>query len=1312
MGAENPNFKNGDQAPNPDADKWDSLYNELEKRIDDNFLDDQEFIEGKAKKTPIEYSEEDAKKDLESAKASHDEKIEQIDNLKKELERIYDRTEEEYDKEHNEDFAGETNKNSKTGKERTYNDFDLYSQESGEERKRRHDLSVISEHLSKLPDESAEDYSKRVAKLYEDFPRKEDESLKDYRERIDEADKNSEILEKNASYLLDPEGEAKKWLEEELKNVDEWQNNGRIDDEKARNFRQELYNKAIAKQLESNQTKVKEEKLQALRDAKAEASAEDQKTSESDDNPGLLTKEEIDALLSQRESNSSNQTKTQEIEANKEMEIQKAKEELYQISQELMEIEKQQNGQELYDTAQDLMEIDVERAKDELYNVTQELMELESSTKNRPLVAMNIDWSHDQRELAHDLAEDSLNAEVSGAKGVKGIIKRIWKGNLFKKYYEQKYTKEFEAGKRTDKDGRTVQDLIKDQAPDVMERFILGATEDLSYIHQHIGNKRNENGEYIDGEKLKKADKFTTALIRQAIVDYARKSLEPGQKLSDLDREFRNETRRIMEEAFEDNRISKGFKNTNFLTTAKEAARRYEEIAANAKDKAEQDKAMAEVMAGFQLYNAEVRSNVRTEAHRDNIDKITNWFESKASFIPSEVIAGAAGAALALTQTGARAIAGAAGGIIASSAITGLRERNRITEDRARMMRDLANGMEYNGAGKKYEAKIGGTIYDMQTAGSLTANLENALNSEGENRSEDILRAIAEARVRIDLSDSEQKDLISYSSADKRGKERLNLDMAVIRAEKSLSREDLKTLDIIKDEIRSQIVKGDGGLEEKDKDFKRYRAFTAAKKAGKTLVLGAAIFAGSQEVMAALDPSKIGIFEKAGLLKTENNLDAKETLLAKGVDKIRGVKDSYTIPGETTSYTDIHENISDPDQIARYEANGYTKVETTPGWSEPNDKIVAVDPSASTAKVDVAYDGWANNGTKFSDGNELRAYIENGKFISGMKGNSTLNGQNINYDTSNIKAFLTIGDSKFEIAGSLNEKGQLTWGENGVFTTTTGETIKAIGDNGEKLYKYFEIAADNGVDADGVQHIIPFATDVGANTFSGKIEQVVTETIEHPAVYSFSKVISDTGPATEVIRDTTFNGVGFAPILGRRGLGGAAAPEPEAAGTAPEVPAEAPEPAEQPEAQAETPLEASPEAPEVASDIETPSDTTNAPEAPEAASNTEAPSDTANIINAPEELKDFVADYEKAISERRNSIGDVVYHFLTSDDDPTEENQAKINDAIQSLTPDGKIALKEILAIRNNLPEEDRYKLRFGNALGGYLALNQNVLDQ
>ena len=821
-----------------------------------------------------------------------------------------------------------------------------------------------------------------------------------------------------------------------------------------------------------------------------------------------------------------------------------------------VESEHATNAEELSDVEQQTRKA----VEDEYAANDEELADIERRLAENPdrLVAINADWTHDKRELAHDLAEQDLNTEVSKA----NIIKKIWKGNLFKKYYEKKYEKEYMEGKRTDDKGRTLKDIIAEQHQDVMERFVLGATEDMRYIHEKIGKKKKDNS--YDGEKLIKADSKTNEQIKSAIEKYARATLEPGEKVSDLDRNFENEVDRIIAEAIDNNRLGKGWKDNstnNILETAKKAAGRYKEVAKNAKNKAEQDFAMAQVMAGFQLYNADVRNNVRTDAHRDAIDKIVNKLESSAlgQFIPAEILAGAAGAAMGLTQTGARAIAGAAGGVIASSLISGLRERNRITEDRARMLRDIANGMDYSGRGKeakglrgqeKYEARIGDTLYDNKKATDLINMIEEATIFAGKygdaNR---LLQAIAEARVRIDLSDSEQKDLISYSSSDNRGKERLKLDKLVINAEKKLgeinseeAKDAKKSLEAMKNEIKKRIIDGyedesgehHAGIKEKDQNFKNFRTIAAMKRAGKTLALGTAIFFGSQEVMAAIDPSKIGLFEKFGLIKTQNEVNAKETLLASGFGRFRG---EYEMPnGATNSSGPVR--TSDPEQMSKLEAAGYKKTEIQKAWSESREVLKDVDPSESSARVDVKYDGWANNGTKISDGNELRAHIENGQFISTMRGASTFNGQRIEYDPSRIKAYLTIGDSKFEIAGKLNESGQLTWGDNGVFTTTTGETIKAIGDNGEKLYRYFEIAAVNDV-KDGVQHIIPFATDVGTNSFSGKIQQVVTDVIEHPAEYVFTKDI----PVTETfIRDVSYNGLGFAPdIFARTGLGEATA---------------------------------------------------------------------------------------------------------------------------------------------------------------------------
>lgn len=971
----------------------------------------------------------------------------------------------------------------------------------------------------------------------------------------------------------------------------------------------------------------------------------------------IKTREELDAEARQIE-----------VEETRQRELEKA-------GQRNSELAKQE---EIEKYTKELIEVDQERTK-------LEQMELGYT----PLVAINIDRSHDEKELAHDLAEQALNADV--AKG--NAIQRILKGTLFKKYFEKKYEKEFLSGERVDEEGRKISDIIKAEAPEIMERFVLGAVEDDKFIHREIG-KKDKNGNYKDGEKLEKLDEETNEKIKNAIAEYARKSPERGEDLNDLNRDFENEINCILfGPPSSEKQLSEA--GSNYLAVAKEAADRYIEISKNAKTKAEHDKAIALVMAGFQAYNAEARNNVRTEAHREHIDKIVDKLESSkiGQFIPAEILAGATGIVMGLTQTGVRVITGVAGGIGASAIISGLKERNRITEDRVRMMRDIANGMDYSGRDlsdeeikklsradrktAKYEASIGGTLYDIRKASDLTARLNEVLDPENKSTPEDILRAIAEARVRIDFSDSEQKDLIAYSSADKRGRERLDLDIAVIRAEKSLSEKDKELLQKMKEEIKNQIIEGyedeagehHAGVAEKDKSFKHFRAIAAAKKAGKTLALGSAIFFGSQEAMALIDPNKIGIFEKAGIIKTDNNFQAEETLLARGF-------------GHLTGTADIHENVTDPSQIRHYEEAGYTKVETAPGTPTYSSSTVQVDPSASTSRVNVKYDGWANNGTKlYYNNNGFYAPVENGNFVAPNPGAATPlpTGQKINYLASQAKAYVTVGDSKFEVLGKLNEAtGQMAWGENGVLTTTAGDTIKVIGNNGEKLYKYFEIAMDGGVDADGVQHIIPLATDVGANTFSGKIEQAI------------DNIVTKTGPTYTFIRGVSLNGLGFAPETARTGLG-----EVQAANTAPE--------------------EISGEI----SEVET-GETESAPreetplEAPEGVfENTEPSNPTSTNESLEEAVRDFAANYEQEINANRALIGDELANALLSREDSGTVHDKEIvwGEAIRGLTPEGKNALKSILNMRSSLSEQERNSLKFGKLFNVYLAINPDILQ-
>ncbi|MBR2830986.1 hypothetical protein IKE83_01350 [Candidatus Saccharibacteria bacterium] len=864
----------------------------------------------------------------------------------------------------------------------------------------------------------------------------------------------------------------------------------------------------------------------------------------------------------------------------------------------------------------------------------------EDNNETSPLTVVDANFERDLKDLAHDLAERELNTETS--KG--NIIKKLWKGTLFKKYYEKAYTREYLEGKRkTDVNGEslTAVQLIEKRKDKVIERFVMSVTEESDrFIHKAAG------------ESMKEADAETTNRIKEVVSRFATSKMTNEQ--------FNEEIRRIQAENRDAGKPDYAATFGNYL-----------DVAIQARERATHGIAIEQVMEGFKVYNAEARDGIRTEAHRDNIDKIVNALESTAigQFIPAEIIAGSVSVASALTQSGLKAVLGAAGGMLASSALAGLKERNRITEDRAQMLRDMANGLEYKSRGKsgKYEKQIAGFNYKIEKASTLTARLESAIENAANNPQE-LLEAIAAARVRSDFSDENARDLIAYTSEDKRGEERLKLDIALIRAEKSLTADQRVSLVDISSRIQTEIERD---VNEKDKDFKKKRAIMATKKAGKTLALGVGTFFASQEIMAALDPNKIGFFEKVGLLKTNNNEDASETILA-GLagPRVRTELSTQTI-----------ENVSGDEtaRIEELESGGFTRVESAPASTEVVRGYNEVDLDEVNAP-NVKLDFWADNGTRPFDSNELRAYLENGEMVSGMRGVSTSTaGESFDYgelaSTNNIKAFFTIGNKRFEAVSHLTEDGRLAWGENGVFTTPTGETVKLIGDNGEKLYKYFEIAADHGVDADGVQHIVPLATDIGTNSFAGKMQKVVESVIETPAKYTFTRTI-----AQEVPRAVTTAGIAFAPETARTGLGEARqaeiGTEPTTAPTgtqvnqAPTTPSSIPNQsrvtnpniqptpvqttANQPQTQSQ-PVnpQAAPQPAQPASQPAQPGQTPNTPnQAPNQTSSTpnQAPN-TPNQTQAPNQAPAAGAEFLNYVENNRGLISDALANVLTASDD-------------------------------------------------------------
>ena len=950
-----------------------------------------------------------------------------------------------------------------------------------------------------------------------------------------------------------------------------------------------------------------------------------------------------------------------------------------------------------------------------------EIDELEAKLFPNPLVAINANFTNDRHELAHDLAEQALNEENAKS----GLIKRLWKGTLFKKFFQEKTEREFLEGKRTVKeDGKelTVNDLVARRSGSAIRRFVMSAVENEDgYIHRNAG------------EDIKEADAETTALVKRAIENFASAKIPEGGSLKDLKLNLENEIEQGIAEARDNGKMVDTLNVKNYIDVAIEARKRVEH-----------GLAMERVMEGFKVYNAEVRDSIRTKAHRDNIDKIVEKIESTkiGQLIPGEILAGGLTIAAAVGRFGI----GLVGlGLASSTAISGLKERNRITEDRTRMLRDVANGGTYNGQkgdaeinklkGRakriaKYEQRIGGTLYQLEKASDLIGNIKDAKNKK------ETLRAIAAASVRIEVSDFESKDLIAYSSEDNRGSERLALDIAVIKAEKSLSEEDQKTLEIMKKMVRREIR---GGVNKNDENFQRERAKLAILKSAKTLAIGATMAAGAHYIMKNMQQAQ--------------EMVQADSAAVSGAAKQVGMGEQPII-GEQLGAGEVGANIvstktvnaDDTETIAELNRQGYvksTQVQSEYPIVETRDHVIEdIDPNELGGKIKVV--GYADNGTKGADFNELRLHARDGQMVSTMRGTSTMGGESFDYaelaNTDKIKGIINIDGVEIEVQSSINANGQLTWGENGIFTTTTGETIKGFGDNGEELFKYFRVAAEvgNGPDADGVTNVVSLATEVGRNSSEAvisKIEKVREIVGTRPAVDLYVKMSNSgianaaadaanaaaTGAAINVATGSAINAVtgaavnaanvantasdafasfAFAPETNRTGLGGVIRPE------SPVAPAPEAEPAPgqetEPAPAQETEPAPAPEAEPAPGQETEPAPAEQTPAAPEA-----EPAPAAEVESAPD-ASAFEGVHRSIIEAARPIIGNASADILL---DTTGYDNSKDTQYQEWWSGLSEAQKNEVIRIANDINSDAKnHNIDLAKSLRFWLGIN-NLLS-
>ena len=347
-----------------------------------------------------------------------------------------------------------------------------------------------------------------------------------------------------------------------------------------------------------------------------------------------------------------------------------------------------------------------------------------------------------KRKLDKDLTPkpEDLNAKGKlklGAR-VRGAVARLWKGKIFRDYYEFKYQRELK--EQYSKDfahtlGANSGDGSVSSA-ETEQALIWRMTQDSDFFTDTVGEEREQLSP--DSEAYK--------AMRRAVETFVENGNEEA---------FVEETRRINNDLMGNEGMPV---LDNYLTSA-----------IYIKGQVDHGRALNDVMRGFKMYQGASAEGVNSGHHERAIDKLVAKFErkkadSKLSWIPPEVVAGAAG--LAGWATGAimrNRVAQAAsfgGSAIAAGILAGVRENEQVKIDRADLARRIAEGGKID-ENNKYEVGLAETLPEMRTAESYMEAMDQAITSGDADQMRQVLADLVVAR---EVGRNEGIDLIDYYS--------------------------------------------------------------------------------------------------------------------------------------------------------------------------------------------------------------------------------------------------------------------------------------------------------------------------------------------------------------------------------------------------------------------------------------------------------------------------------------------------------------------------------------------------------------------
>lgn len=389
----------------------------------------------------------------------------------------------------------------------------------------------------------------------------------------------------------------------------------------------------------------------------------------------------------------------------------------------------------------------------------------------------------DVRAVARDAADARLARETQGG-GFRGLVRRIWKGNVAREYYQQKYQQEAESEIQESGNLFVHQGADRAESDEAMNSLVQRMTH--KHADELISAGAGESLTSLDDPEDERSQAVRSSIF-SLIDQYSTGALDEDN--------FEEEKNRVLSELSE--------QHPELFGEGMLFADNLLEIAQNVKAMVRHDRGVADILQNARLDVGKLASGVRTEARFTKTDevirklqetKVGSLFNETTVTTAASIIASVGkftiqkGVAKAAAVTG---VLGAGGAIIA-----GMRESKHIREDRRQHARERAMGEAFRPDAKRRQ-ELEDTRYESVSAQDLTSQLDALFgdrDDEGLRKIRDLTQQgyfeaaalVAQVRVRNRLSDNESVDLIHFSSAEDVANERFQLLLSTIYAESAL----------------------------------------------------------------------------------------------------------------------------------------------------------------------------------------------------------------------------------------------------------------------------------------------------------------------------------------------------------------------------------------------------------------------------------------------------------------------------------------------------------------------------------------------